>query len=52
MVKRMHHNEFTAIIARDGKRYIRYQWSGLEDRREDAQRGLRPDPQQDVVMLS
>lgn len=24
----------------------------LEDRREDAQRGLPPDPQQDVVMLS
>lgn len=24
----------------------------LEDRREDAQRGLPPDPQRDVVMLS
>jgi predicted RNase H-like HicB family nuclease len=70
------HNEFTAIIERDGEWYIGYcpeipgaNGQGqtldeckhslaeaialiLEDRREDAQRGLPPDAVEDIVSIS
>jgi len=76
MSKHVLHNEFTAIIERDGKWYIGYcpeipgaNGQGetveeckkslteaialiLQDRREDAQRGLPADAVQDVVSLS
>jgi len=76
MSKHTLHNEFTAIIERDGKWYIGYcpeipgaNGQGetvekckknladaialiLQDRREDAQRGLPADAVQDVVSLS
>ena len=76
MSKRTFHNEFTAIIARDGKWYIGYcpEIPGangqsdtveecrknlaeaialiLQDRREDAQRGLPADAVQVVVSRS
>jgi predicted RNase H-like HicB family nuclease len=76
MSKHTLHNEFTAIIERDGKWHIGYcpeipgaNGQGetveeckknladaialiLQDRREDAQRGLPADAVQDVVSLS
>ncbi len=76
MSKHTLHNEFTAVIERDGKWYISYcpeipgangQGETLEeckknpadaialilqDRREDAERGLPADAIQDVVSLS
>jgi len=76
MSKHTLHNEFTAIIERNGKWYIGYcpeipgaNGQGetveeckknladaialiLQDRREDAQRGLPADAVQDVVSLS
>ena len=59
MSKHTLHNEFTAIIERDGKWYKECKKNLadaialiLQDRREDAQRGLPADAVQDVVSLS